>query len=455
MTWQDYSDYTQSHSGQPACSSVCVHMAIKAGYTALNDYTSDQRVKHYLAKGRACICIGQLQGAADFFKQASKAHMQGSKELLCSIKAAITLLPEAWCAQYWSACITKAQEPNPLSSRDGRLLRPVPKVWKLPQAALMQRMQDAMHKIHSFQAGLLCTAWGSSGRPDKASLALMRGLTYAQAGKFEQALRDALVVLAYAPKQEGCNGICSWPWGHALHSAALEGLQVALEMDPSSQHHKHDMERLMRRIPQAVADVLEAGGSAGLKQWLADEAEQKKPEFLKQRPKYFYYYEWMKERICETHPALPELVMDKLLTMPAGDLDLILQHPQATTWKVDELMGVLEDQGPALLERYPLQGLSWEQVKELKGPNLVGLGVGSGPAPGEGLVEPGLDRHEQLKLEAQKQHLLGQGLPEGRKGSTCTHQDSPNAMDEDIDDEDLENIESFAELCCSRTKRCG
>ncbi|KAL0022671.1 hypothetical protein WJX79_007842 [Trebouxia sp. C0005] len=287
-------------------------MAIKAGYTALNDYTSDQRVKHYLAKGRACICIGQLQGAADFFKQASKAHMQGSKELLCSIKAAITLLPEAWCAQYWSACITKAQEPNPLSSRDGRLLRPVPK-----------------------------------------------------AGKFEQALQDALVVLAYAPKQEGCMGICSWPWGHALHSAALEGLQdnvaaalamqVALEMDPSSQHHKHDMERLMRRIPQAVADVLEAGGSAGLKQWLADEAEQKKPEFLKQRPKYFYYYEWMKERICETHPALPELVMDKLLTMPAGDLDLILQHPQATTWKVDELMGVLEDQGPALLER----GQTW------------------------------------------------------------------------------------------------
>ena len=91
--------------------------------------------------------------------------------------------------QYWSACINKAQEPNPMSSRDGRLLRPVPKPWKLPQAALMQRLLDAMHKIHSLQAGLLCTAWGSSGRPDKASLALLRGLAYAQAGKFEQALR--------------------------------------------------------------------------------------------------------------------------------------------------------------------------------------------------------------------------------------------------------------------------
>lgn len=53
----------------------------------------------------------------------------------------------------------------------------------------------------------------------------------------------------------------------------------------------------------------------------------------------------------------------------------------------------------------------------------------------------GPDRHEQLKLEAQKQYLLGQGLPEGHKGSTCRHQDSPNAMDDDINDEDLEDIE--------------
>lgn len=45
-------------------------------------------------------------------------------------------------------------------------------------------------------------------------------------------------------------------------------------------------------------------------------------------------------------------------------------------------MGVLEEGGPALLEGYPLQKLSWEQVKKLKGPNLVGLGVGPGPAPG-------------------------------------------------------------------------
>ena len=50
-------------------------------------------------QGRACICTGQPQAASNFFKQASKAHTQGSTELLYSIKAAIALLPGAWCAQ--------------------------------------------------------------------------------------------------------------------------------------------------------------------------------------------------------------------------------------------------------------------------------------------------------------------------------------------------------------------
>lgn len=80
--------------------------------------------------------------------------------------------------------------------------------------------------------------------------------------------------------------------------------------------------------------MLQAEGSLGLQHWLAEEEERKKPEFLKQRPKYYYYYEWMKQRIHATHPALPEPVMDKLLTMPANDLDLILQHKEGTTWKV-------------------------------------------------------------------------------------------------------------------------
>lgn len=46
--------------------------------------------------------------------------------------------------------------------------------------------------------------------------------------------------------------------------AAALAMQIAHEMDPLSQHHKHDMERLMRRIPQTVADVLEVQHACSL-----------------------------------------------------------------------------------------------------------------------------------------------------------------------------------------------
>ena len=46
--------------------------------------------------------------------------------------------------------------------------------------------------------------------------------------------------------------------------AAALAMRIACEMDPSSQHHKHDIERLMRRIPQAVADVLEVQHACSL-----------------------------------------------------------------------------------------------------------------------------------------------------------------------------------------------
>jgi hypothetical protein len=42
---------------------------------------------------------------------------------------------------------------------------------------------------------------------------------------------------------------------------------------------------------------LQARGSAGLEAYLASKKEDAKPEFLKQRPKYYYYYEWTKKRI--------------------------------------------------------------------------------------------------------------------------------------------------------------
>ncbi len=79
---------------------------------------------------------------------------------------------------------------------------------------------------------------------------------------------------------------------------------------------------------------LQEKGIAGLQATLAAEEEEAKPEFLKQRPKYYYYYRWMTERIEEHCAQLPGPVMDKLLTMDAGELDLLLQHESAIKSKV-------------------------------------------------------------------------------------------------------------------------
>ncbi len=45
----------------------------------------------------------------------------------------------------------------------------------------------------------------------------------------------------------------------------------------------------------------------GLEAHLAAEAEAAKPEYLRQRPKFYYYYEWCKKRI-HAHVSRPSLL---------------------------------------------------------------------------------------------------------------------------------------------------
>lgn len=122
------------------------------------------------------------------FSTASQTDLVSNRHS-CTVTLGTDMVNILLYLQYWSACITRAQEPNPLSSRDGRHLKPVPKQWKLTQSELTQKLQEAMQQLHGVQLGLLVTAWGSSKQPDKASLALMRGFAYVQAGRPEQALK--------------------------------------------------------------------------------------------------------------------------------------------------------------------------------------------------------------------------------------------------------------------------
>lgn len=49
---------------------------------------------------------------------------------------------------------------------------------------------------------------------------------------------------------------------------------------------------------------------------------------------YYYYNQWMRQRLAAAAPALPEPVVLKLLDMEAGELDLLLQYPAAAATQV-------------------------------------------------------------------------------------------------------------------------
>ena len=51
--------------------------------------------------------------------------------------------------------------------------------------------------------------------------------------------------------------------------------------------------------------------------------------------------------------------------------------------QAQHLEGVLSDKGPKFLEAYSVPLLTWEEVKALKGPGLVGLGAPGGEPVGE------------------------------------------------------------------------
>ena len=134
----------------------------------------------------------------------------------------------------------------------------------------------------------------------------------------------------------------------------------------------------------------------GLEEWLEDEFEQSKPEYLRKRPKYYYYYEWMRGRIGKECPGLPEPVMDKLLTLDSSELDLLLQHESALRGQAQEFLEVFNRDGAEALETYGTTALTWEEVKALKGPGTVGLGFGAEAAPGAGFLEGERDTDHAL-----------------------------------------------------------
>ena len=280
-------------------------------------------------------------------------------------------------------------------------------------------------------AAMLCASWArGKDFPPKESMALFRALAYLKRGKCKQGMQDANVAVAYASDP-------GWPRALAVRALAhecaanarvagsdarvrsdkehsLAALEVAraielLDTSTASTYQsahvdracvKEEFEALMLRIlpkvPDAHRTALSKGGAKGLQEWLDNEHEQSKPEYLRKRPKYYYYYEWMRRRIEEHCPALPEPVVDKLLTMDSNELDLLLQHEKAIKGQAQDFLEVFERDGALALETYMPTSLTWEEVKALKGPGTIGLGHGAEAAPGAGFLEAEKDTDHAL-----------------------------------------------------------
>ena len=73
--------------------------------------------------------------------------------------------------QHWADSIEDAQQPILMSSRDGKLLKPVPSASRLPPARLQQCVQQACGKAHIATEArrMLCECWRMGGVPHACS----------------------------------------------------------------------------------------------------------------------------------------------------------------------------------------------------------------------------------------------------------------------------------------------
>jgi hypothetical protein len=336
--------------------------------------------KAYHRKAQAQIALGQLIPALRTYKE-GLASCPGARGLAAATRLALDEAPSTWYAAYWSKLVDAAQQPHPLSSRDGKLLKLVPKQHRLTQIELQNLVNDFLLADTCWleeAKNLVWYAWTESRTPGRAELAFFRAGAYLQANNAEQAQRDVLVALSYGPK-EPSSGTSTWAAALLVHSSTLElkGENVpallsaarAAAIDPEggpSTLAATAVDRLLRRVPEHYAEAVRSGGAERLEKVLKMEKERDLPPFLKPKPKYYYYYEWMRKRIEARHPQLPAPVMDKLLTMDANELDLLLQYPVAIDRTVHSLEMVLEKKGEDELASWTVPLLSWEEKKEIE-----------------------------------------------------------------------------------------
>jgi tetratricopeptide (TPR) repeat protein len=310
------------------------------------------------------------------------------------------------CDAYADA-ISDGEMPNKVSPRDGKWLKPVkPETLRVSRNAMAQTLLDCVvgHEA-DWRREFIDVYLAAKTNPKALSnmrrgfLSGIRACVYAHIGNHAQAVKDYQVALAYYPDWARAyfgyaqsiehelilnnvtrvevasiskrNGVFDNLIVDAQVAAAL-WTKKALEFDESNDVYALEYHRLAEKVSDAIREALTKGASAAL-EYLDKEKWQNAPEYIRPRPKYYYFYEMMKERIYEHFPELPQPVMDKLLSLDAGELDLLLQYPRAIKGQTEEFLDVYKREGGEYLLTYKTPQLSWDEVKALKGKGTQGL----------------------------------------------------------------------------------
>lgn len=349
--------------------------AIQACPPSQSQSATETLAKAYHRKAQGLMGSGQLIPSLKTYK-AGLANCPGSNTLAAAARLALDNAPASWYATFWGTRVDAAQQPHPLSSRDGKLLKLAPRQFRLDVERLRIELRTVFEEPLLLEEAkdLVWKLWIERRYPGRSEVAFFRAAVYLQLGFEHLAEHDAVMAATYGPKD--ANGGSTWaaPLMILCESYECRGENLpalinaarAAEIDPARSDAADALERLLRRVPEHYAEAIRSGGVERLNAVLAAEKERDLPPFMRPKPKYYYYYEWMRRRIEASHPDLPEPIMDKLLTMDANELDLIMQYPAAIDGTVAALQGVLQEKGEEALSTCTVPLLSWEKKQELE-----------------------------------------------------------------------------------------
>ena len=342
----------------------------------------ESAARTYILNAVCLLSTGEVLDAIKVLRSSLRETVQSPgddvhKMHFPALCCAVGKLGREWMGAYYADRIEEAEKPATHSSRDGRALKMVPTSMRIQKDQLRRLLSMTLKDRLAEGRSFLVRSWGLQQRLGRHVLAMFRGYAYLQAGLHDQALKDANMALAYSP------GDGHWARGHAVLGAALAAnlewqrsalhFRYAMELEADCQEFRSCFQESAGKLSMEEQQVLLTGGTKAYSKWLEEEKERNLPEFLRKRPKYYYYYEWMKKRIAEFYPVLPDPVLDKLLDLDADELDMLLQYPEAIRGQVTEFLDAYETKGAEFLATYRTPQLSWDEVKALQ--NKAALGI--------------------------------------------------------------------------------